>query len=228
MKRQEITRNMISLCIHFHSLRLHHPNYSENSTPWPHQFIITPTRTMRNIVPFTVRRSYPSENLSNFLSCSTGDQERILQGTALFSWGNDEFLLETCNWEVSGILSGFRTRFSSDNRRLSILFESGSWSGSPQILKETCNWEKPKILARFERSLDQDPFRFSLEERRNLFRILMIPDRRKRKSQDSLAAQPSNVSGFFTEFTRILFKVGMDLTRIVAGSKWGNLKGVNT
>ena len=29
--------------------------------------------------------SNPSENLSNFLSCSTGDQERILQGTALFS-----------------------------------------------------------------------------------------------------------------------------------------------
>ena len=28
---------------------------------------------------------YPSENLSNIVSCSAGDQERIFQGTALFS-----------------------------------------------------------------------------------------------------------------------------------------------
>ena len=95
-------------------------------------------------------RHIPSGDLCDFLSCSVTDLIRILQGTALFSWGNDEFLEEACNGEVPKILQGLETRFSSEKAQLSILFEAGSWLGCSKFLEEACNGEVPKILPGFE------------------------------------------------------------------------------
>ena len=81
----------------------------------------------------------PSRDPRDFLSSSGMDLGRILQGTALFSWGNEQFLETACNWEVFWILTRFEARCFSEDTLLSIPFESGSWSGGPKILEETCN-----------------------------------------------------------------------------------------
>ena len=93
--------------------------------------------------------SYPGVDPCDFLSSSVTVLQRILQGNALFPWGNNEFLDKSCNGEVSGILTGFETRFISEDALLSIRFKSGSWSGGPKILHESCNGEVHSILTRF-------------------------------------------------------------------------------
>ena len=93
---------------------------------------------------------YPSGDPCDFLSSSVTDLKRILQGTSVFSWGNEEFLEETCNWEVSWILPGFETRFPTGNTQFSIQLKSGSCSRCCGILIETCNWEVVRILPGFQ------------------------------------------------------------------------------
>ena len=122
---------------------------------------------------------FPSRDPCDFRSSSVADLKRILQGNGLFSGGNDEFLDESCNGEVSCILSGFETRFFSEDALLSIRFESGSWSGGPKILNKSCNGEVNSILTRIKTRLHHDPVGFFTEEQRNLLRILMGLDARK-------------------------------------------------
>ena len=107
----------------------------------------------------------PSGDPCDFLSSSVTDLKRILQGIALFPWGNEEFLEETCNWEVSWILTRFETRCCSEDTLLSIPFELGSWSGGTKILEETCNWEVIRNLTRLMTRLYHDPLGFFTEER---------------------------------------------------------------
>ena len=178
---------------------------------------------------FSIRsRDHPSGDPCDFLSSSVTDLKRILQGNALFSSGNEEFLVESCNGEVSCILPGFETRFSSDVTRLSTQCGSGSWLGSPEILDEACNGEVPWILTRFETRLHHDPAGFITQTRFNLSRILMVPHREKSDFQDQFVGPFRILARFLKELIRILSRFDRDLTRIFAGSKWGNLKGVNT
>ena len=130
------------------------------------------------------KKHYPSGDLCDFHSCSVTDLTRILQGTTLFPWGNDEFLEEACNREVPEILSGFVIRFSSEKVQRSILFEPGSYSRCCIILVEACNWEFIENLTRFLTRLNHDPFRFFTEEWHNLLRILMGSESLKSDTQD--------------------------------------------
>ena len=56
----------------------------------------------------------------------------------------------------------------------------------------------------------------------------MVPDARKSDFLDYFAVQLRIFSSYFQKLIRILSSYDRDLTRIVAGSKRGNLKGVDT
>ena len=56
----------------------------------------------------------------------------------------------------------------------------------------------------------------------------MVPDPERSDFQDQLVGPFRILTSFFKEPIRILSRLNRDLTRIFAGSKLGNLKGVNT
>ena len=160
----------------------------------------------------------PSGDPCDFFSSSVKDLKRILKGIALFSRGNEEFLEEACNWEVSWILTRFETICCSEDTLLSIPFESGCWSGGPKILEETCNWEVIRNLTRLITRLDHDPRGLFTDERKIPLRILRSPDATISDFLHSFGRQLRIFSSYFKEHIRILFRFVRDLTRIVAGS----------
>jgi hypothetical protein len=176
-------------------------------------FLLLQQISAQGMLRSTVDRELPSGDPCDFLSSSVKDLERILQGMTLFSWGNEEFLEETCNWEVSWILPGFETSFSSEDARLSILFESGSYSRCSEILVETCNWEVTRNLTRFETRLHHDPPGIFAKERHNLVRILMVSDANKSEFQDTSLQN----SGFSQAAFRNSLGSCQDLIEILPG-----------
>ena len=104
----------------------------------------------------------PRENPRRFLVGSVPDSARNLRGLVLFSSGIDEFLIKSCNGEVTPILAGYETRYMQDFGQFSITCESGIDRECQEILIESCNGEVTPILAGYETRFSPGYTQFSI------------------------------------------------------------------
>ena len=88
----------------------------------------------------------PSENLWYFFAWSGPDPVGVLQGLAVFSWGNDHFLKKACSHYITGSCQDLNIEFK-DLVKIITSVDSGFW-------KETYKSWKKRVATK-----SSDPFK---------------------------------------------------------------------